>query len=514
MADRTVLGAETPAVRTPCRSALPFWGGMLAGLTLLRLLIAALLPVTPDEAYYWVWSRHLQAGYLDHPPLVALCIRLGTIFFGPTALGIRLLTPLLAAAGTVLTAWAACDFRRATAAGVSVHLSPGASDVSSGVKAGVLLNATLAMGIGSVTMTPDTPLLFFAAVFLWALGRLLVTGDGRWWLFLGLAAGLGFDSKYTMALPVAGLGLWCLVSPVGRTCWRSVWLWAGALVAALCVTPVFWWNATHGWASFVRQGARTGDWRPGRAAQFLGELLGGQIGLLTPGLFLLAVLAVWRMAHRPGAANRALTLIVLVPLVVFVQHAFGDRVQANWPVILYPFLVVAVVLYAFRGWRPAACLGLVMGAVVVLQAVTGLLPLNRHVDVTLRQGGGWTSFAREIREASKGAAFVMSDDYGLASELALRLEDFPVLGADARWRFFGLSSFSCTTGWGLLVRNQRRDFPVGNVWKNVAEPVGSIARARGGREAERYALFRVPCSLPDTVPDTAWQLPAGNGSAR
>ena len=50
----------------------------LAVLTLLRLALAARLPLAPDEAYYFLWSRHLQAGYFDHPPMVALWIRAGT----------------------------------------------------------------------------------------------------------------------------------------------------------------------------------------------------------------------------------------------------------------------------------------------------------------------------------------------------------------------------------------------------------------------------------------------------
>jgi len=36
-----------------------------------RLIIAALVPLHPDEAYYWEWSRHLAAGYFDHPPAIA-----------------------------------------------------------------------------------------------------------------------------------------------------------------------------------------------------------------------------------------------------------------------------------------------------------------------------------------------------------------------------------------------------------------------------------------------------------
>ena len=52
--------------------------------TTLRLLAAAWTPLTFDEAYYWLWSRHLAFGYYDHPPMVALLIRAGTLIAGDT----------------------------------------------------------------------------------------------------------------------------------------------------------------------------------------------------------------------------------------------------------------------------------------------------------------------------------------------------------------------------------------------------------------------------------------------
>ena len=66
----------------------------LAAITLARLIAAAVVPVSPDEAYYWVWSRALSPGYYDHPPMVAFWIRAGTLLLGDTPLGIRLLGPV------------------------------------------------------------------------------------------------------------------------------------------------------------------------------------------------------------------------------------------------------------------------------------------------------------------------------------------------------------------------------------------------------------------------------------
>ena len=61
----------------------------VVALVALRLVAAAFTPLTFDEAYYWMWSKHLAGGYYDHPPMVAFVIRLGTMIAVDTELGVR-----------------------------------------------------------------------------------------------------------------------------------------------------------------------------------------------------------------------------------------------------------------------------------------------------------------------------------------------------------------------------------------------------------------------------------------
>src|ERR1700742_510973 len=69
---------------------------IVLALVALRLGGAAGTPLAFDEAYYWMWSKHLAGGYYDHPPMVAVVIRLGTLIAGDTELGVRLVSVLLA----------------------------------------------------------------------------------------------------------------------------------------------------------------------------------------------------------------------------------------------------------------------------------------------------------------------------------------------------------------------------------------------------------------------------------
>lgn len=495
------------------------WGWALLALTALRLLAAALVPLSPDEAYYWVWSRVPQAGYLDHPPMVALWVRAGTALLGETPLGIRLLGPLSVAAGSVLLAHAGRD------------LFPGRPEA--GVWAAALLNATLLLGVGAVLITPDTPLIFFWVATLWVLARLhrsslggadsrsapmalsgpkhcfgrearTRSGDGRWWLAVGAFAGCALLSKYTAVLLGVGIALWLILSKPARV-WLWRWqVWASGALAALVSAPVVAWNAAHGWASFVKQGGRAGaaGGGGGDALRWLGELVGGQIGLATPIVFALcvagagaALLAWWR---RGDSAAALLAALVLPGAALFLWQATGSRVQGNWPAILYPAAALAAAGLLggwWRRWRgPALALGAALTAVVYVQAMAAPVPLPRRNDPTLARLGGWEEFAAGVEAARRaaGAAFVAAEEYGLAAELAFRLPaGVPVVAMDpARWRLFDLPAPEPASGvTGLLVRSERRgEGPP--LWPDAA-PAGGLTRARRGVEAERYRLYHV-----------------------
>ncbi|MGG5808481.1 glycosyltransferase family 39 protein [Falsiroseomonas sp. CW058] len=471
------------------------WALALAGLTTLRLVVAGVVPLAPDEAYYRVWSRVIQAGYLDHPPMVALFIRAGTLLAGEGTFGIRLMGPLGLAVASVLLARAADA------------LFP---DRRPGIWAAVLFNATLLVGVGGILATPDTPLLVFWVAALWALARLHATGDGRWWLAFGLLAGLALLSKYTAVLLGAGAVAWLLASRPAWRWWRDWRLHAGGALAALVFLPVVLWNAAHGWASFAKQGGRAGTDEAGFTLRFLGELVAGQAGLATPGVFVLCVagggVAAMAWARRGDAAAALLAAMVLPGAALFLWQATGSRVQGNWPAILYPAACIAAAAYCppslLRWRRPAAALGLALALGAYVQAAFAPLPLSRRQDPTLARLGGWDEFAAQVERERRriGAAFVAAEEYGLASQLALRLPaGVPVVALHHRWALFDLPRPAPGAA-GLLVQSERRDSAPD--WPG-AEPLlpaeGPLRRSRRGIEAERYRAFRV-ATVPDLPP--------------
>lgn len=466
----------------------------IAALTALRLLVAAWAPLAPDEAYYWIWSRALAPGYLDHPPMVALWIRAGTALAGQGALGVRLLGPLSAA----LASWLLFDAGR--------RLFPGTAAAASAV---LLLNASLLLGVGSVIMTPDTPLLFFWTATLWAAARVATRGHGAWWLAIGLFAGLALDSKYTALLLWAGIGLWVVWSPAMRL-WLARWQpYAAAALGLALFAPVLDWNAAHGWAGLIKQGGRVGDWQPVRAIGFLGELIGGQIGLATPVVFVLCMAglaAAIRQARRRDTAWSLLAALSVPPVLVFLQHATGDRVQGNWPAIIYPALVLAAgASVTRRRWVGAGiALGFAITALAYVQATTLAFPLPPRLDPVSLRLAGWHALSARIEAAARaaGAAYVAADGYVLASELAWSMAG-PVVGVDDRWRLTGLPAHPIGGRPGLLVRDaRRRDPPDPALWSS-AEDIGTVDRPNApGAGFQLFKVVAAPGLAAAALPDS------------
>jgi hypothetical protein len=262
------------------------------------------------------------------------------------------------------------------------------------------------------------------------------------------------------------------------------------------------WNAEHGWASFARQGGRVAEWHPASAIRFIGELIGGQIGLVTPLVFVLFAAGValaarlaWRTRDPVWTLLAALTL---PPVLVFAEHALGDRVQGNWPAIIYPAAAIAAAGLRGRSWQrlqgPALALGFAITMIVYAQAGLALVPLPLQLDPIALRLAGWDTLAAQIADVRQrtGADFVAADQYGVAAELAFNLPvGIPVVGIEPRWALFDLPHSTLAGGTGILVRSARQgDVDDPSRWSEIAE-FGQAERRHDGSTVEAFRLFRV-----------------------
>src|SRR6201986_5183773 len=295
----------------------------IAALVVLRLAAAAVTPLTFDEAYYWMWSKALAGGYYDHPPMVALVVRAGTLIAGDTEFGVRLFSILLALPMTYAV------YRSAAILFGGVRVA---------ATAAILLNVTLMASVGTLIVTPDAPLLVAASFVLLALAKVLETGRGAWWLAVGVAVGFALLSKYSALFFGPAILIWLMVVPKQRRWLLTPWPSLGGLLAFAIFSPVLIWNAEHHWVSFLKQingRARVEDFRP----SYLLELVPAQIAFATPLVFILGVMGLYALVWRKTGAQSArilLNAIFWTIIAYFVVHALHARVEANWFAPIYP----------------------------------------------------------------------------------------------------------------------------------------------------------------------------------
>ncbi|MGH8137057.1 MAG: glycosyltransferase family 39 protein [Steroidobacteraceae bacterium] len=397
---------------------------------LLRLIYLAQVELLPEEAYYWNYSQHLDIGYLDHPPMVAWLIRLGTFACGDTAFGVRI--------GALGSAVVASFF--------AYRLTRNLFGEPSALVALVLMQILPFFFVAGMLMTPDAPLTAAWAATLYFLERALVGGRAAAWWRAGLCLGIGLVSKYTIGLLVPAAAVFALVDSSARR-WLLRWQPYGAVALALAVfSPVIIWNARHEWASFAFQTAR----RLADTPQFaLHKLVASALVLLMPtGLLTLAVASFGRnpvdaAADQLADARRRWRFVyvgVLVPLAVFVVFSLRHEVKLDWTGALWvaavPALARCIVSWgepAIMGlrrwihgaWVPTAVFLLLIYGAGLHYLVLGLpgVGYSKHVEVV---PVAWRDFGRRINQtvaairAQTGSEplIVGMDRYVIASELA------------------------------------------------------------------------------------------------
>lgn len=432
------MTAADPMVREAERASDAGWRRALVIVTaaaVIRAVFAALIPLFPDETYYWDWSRHVAAGYFDHPPMIALLIRFGDVLLTPIGMGA---TPLAVRFGPIIAGWIAALATTAVARRLG---GDGAAQ-----RAAIVITVMPLAAAGLLLATPDSPVLAAAAVGLYCVVRALESPVGspsalRWWTITGITLGLAFASKYTsIFLPVAVTAA-ILIRPELRARLREPGPYVACVVAVLVFSPVLAWNARHGWISFVfqlRHGLAAPDGSALVAAwKHEGDFFGGQAALASPILWVMLAIAVGRsLRRRSSPTHFVLGAVALLSFAFFVYSAVRQRVEPNWP---SPAYIPAIILLSVTTWRSTgekwmtAGVGLaaVMSLIIYIQGVTPILPIPARKD-PIGRAFGWrevtvhadsTAVAAGARTRSR--TWLGGDRYQEASELAFQDPSHP-----------------------------------------------------------------------------------------
>ncbi len=395
---------------------------LTGGLLLFRLayIASGTIELSNDEAYQWLWSKHLALSYFSKPPAIAFIQFAGTWLWGDTELGVRFFSPMFAAVLSV------------------VMLKFLARELGARPAFLLLLTLTSAplMGVGTILMTIDPPLVLCWTLALVAGWRAVQPGGTtRLWVWAGLAAGLGFLCKYSAAYLLVCWILFLILWPPARAHLRKPGPYLALLLFGLCTLPVLIWNSQHHWITVHHVAENAGvasAWHP--TMRFFWEFLLAQAGLLNPIFFIGAVwasVAFWK--HR--RAHPLELYFFCLGGAVFAGHlawSLRARIMPNWlaPAVVPMFCLMVSYWHRrwregarwVKGWLTAGCvLGLPLVALMHDTDLIGTLagrPLPGDVD-PLRRVRGYAATAAYLDSLRQDLAregkpvFIVCDHYGI-----------------------------------------------------------------------------------------------------
>jgi len=288
----------------------------LAVITVLRLVVAGEAGLGVDESHYLLYSRYPAWGYFDHPPLVILAA-LPARLAGESPFAARLGPVLLAA--LTLALWRLLGLR--------FHY-----DEMEIWRGALILYLLPIYHLLSLALMPDALLNLFWCLTLLFFWRAMETGKRYWWLGVGVCAGLAMLSKYHGALLFICLGGYLAASRKNRFWLSRPHPYFAGVVAGLVFLPNILWNRGHDWISYRFQLGHGlgGGWS--YSLNKLLEMIGGQMGVASPLVFIFLVAAWLIMLRRreKTEADRFLLWTSLPVFLFFSLAAAGGKILPHW----------------------------------------------------------------------------------------------------------------------------------------------------------------------------------------
>ncbi len=390
---------------------------MVSVLTLFRFWYAGSIDLVADEAYYWLWSEHLDYCYFSKGPLVAWTIFAGTALLGDSVSGIRLFSVLLSAGtacGIYFLARELFNPRAAFFAVLAASVIP-------------------LFSVGSVLMTIDPLSLFF---WVWAAFIFWRAKDAKklWpWLLMGACIGLGMLAKYTNAVQIFCFLLFAvLCAPYRKLLFRKN-TYAMIAVAVLFLSPVVFWNWRRDWVTvthLVHRGEldQAFEFKPGDVAEFL-----AMQGLVISPLLWLGMLGGFALvvSHARNQSywkEKYFLACLFWPLFLFyVGLSFKETGEANWTAPCYLAGVCLAGYYlSVAGHCGMLYRSFCLVALVLALSLTAALHFSEQVGFSslgikdpMDRVRGHEDFARQAAtiQGRYGADFMIANKYSHASLL-------------------------------------------------------------------------------------------------
>jgi len=360
---------------------------------ILGLVQSAFSELLDDEAYYWVYSRFPDWGYFDHPPMVAILIKIGYGIF-KNELGVRLLFLLMNVLSLFIIEKLIGNKNPFLFYAITLSLA--------------------VLQIAGFAAVPDTPLIFFTALFFLCYKKFLQRSSFLNTFLLGTLTTALLYSKYHAVLII----FFVLLSNVKLFTRYQTYI--AGLIALLLFTPHLWWQYQHDWVSF-RYHLFESNVNPYKFSHTL-EYIGGQILLAGPlAGFILLPAALFYRSKDVFETGLKFTLVGIYGF--FLLSSLRGKVEANWtsaalvPLIIlsYNFLLEKKTKLASTAQKwlfrllPLTML-LVLFARIVL--IADILPSREFK----KRYHAWQAWPQVMTEKTKELPVVFDNSYQRASK--------------------------------------------------------------------------------------------------
>ena len=398
---------------------------------LVKLLLAAIIPLSADEAYYWVWGQRLQLSYFDHPPLVSWLTYIGNSL---SFLGHAVRWPAVILGHCMILFW------------IDIFKEKVSLDKTKTLIYLILFSPLL--GFGSLIVTPDLPVIFFWSAAIWSCLRIFEKQTLKDYALFGALLGLGFLSKYHIVLFIPCL----LIYLTFEKKWPEVkakGVFLTLLFGFIFSLPVLIWNYQNEFQSFMFQ-INHGFKRPSYKISWTLTYLLGQILVIFPTVLWAALKA------RPQTQFRFLYYCAWVPLAFFFLTSFKALVEANWPIIAYPAIVALAAIGNFSK-RSLQIYIAFWGTIVTIVLSTLFIPQLRSLNKKISE----PYIYQEIAENLKDYNPLYGNSYQMSSSLWYFRKD-PVFKLSGISRYDYFDTFPEAKPKGnefYLVRKQNQNTP-------------------------------------------------------
>ena len=360
-----------------------------SSLFIVNLIQAWQTELFDDEAYYWVCSKFLDWGYFDHPPMIALLIRLGSYIF-PSELGVRFFSVILST--------------------LSIYLIEKLVKPQNQILFFAIIINILMLQLGGILAVPDIPLFFFTVLFFIAYKNFITDSGLIQIVSLSVVIALLIYSKYHGVLVV----FFTVVS--NTKLFTKPAFYAVALFSLILLAPHFIWQMNNGYPSIQYQLFERVS--PPYRLSFISDFIVGQLLLAGP---LVGWLLIWAaFKYKPDTTfEKAMLYSIIGFYILFFISSFFTRTELNWTI---PIIVPLVYLsYGHLKNDPKKSTWIYRSLPFALIIMIGIR-IFMAMDISLlkfipkdefHQNKSW---AAEIKKEAAGLPVVFTNSYQRASK--------------------------------------------------------------------------------------------------